>query len=130
MGKIEQNVGDRELELLRWIAENGPATVGETAKGFGEPRGLARTTVQTMLERLNRKQRLLREQTSGAACYRSPIPASDLLRDVVDSFVNGPLAGSISPFVAYLAESEQVTSKELAELEAMVERLQSKKRQS
>jgi predicted transcriptional regulator len=47
---------------------------------------------------------------------------------VVGGFVEQTLRGSVSPFVAFLAESEDVTEDELEELEALVFRLQSKKK--
>ena len=43
-------LGDQELETLRYISEHAPISVGEVAAGFGEPRGLARTTVLTVME--------------------------------------------------------------------------------
>jgi predicted transcriptional regulator len=82
-----------------------------------------------MLERLHRKQRLERRRTDdGLFRYVSPVAASELLRGVVHSFIEGPLAGSISPFVAYLAEASDISSEELAELESMVEQLQDRRR--
>ena len=48
-------IGDQELALLQHIDESGAASVGEVAASFGEPRGLARSTVLTMMERLRGK---------------------------------------------------------------------------
>ncbi|WP_258224035.1 BlaI/MecI/CopY family transcriptional regulator, partial [Stenotrophomonas sp. HMWF003] len=50
-----KTIGDQELALLQYVAEQGGATVGEVAAGFGEERGLARSTVLTMMERLRGK---------------------------------------------------------------------------
>ena len=47
-----RTIGDQELALLRYVAEEGPVTVGQAAEGFGAPRGLARSTVLTVMERL------------------------------------------------------------------------------
>jgi hypothetical protein len=44
--------------------------------------------------------------------------------------VSRTLGGSVSPFVAYLSEDAEVTPDELAELEALVARLQTKARRS
>ena len=48
-------LGERELELLRFISENAPLSVGQVAEQWGEPRGLTRSTVQVMMERIHRK---------------------------------------------------------------------------
>ena len=50
-----KTIGDQELALLQYIDEHAPATVGEVASGYGEARGLARSTVLTMMERLRAK---------------------------------------------------------------------------
>ena len=56
----KSTIGDQELALLHHIDECGHASVGEVAVGFGEPRGLARSTVLTMMERLRSKGYLKR----------------------------------------------------------------------
>ena len=124
-----KSIGDQELALLRYVAESGPATVGEATEGFGEPRGLARSTVLTMMERLRQKGHLEREQVEGVYRYFSPVSSGDLLRGAVRTFVEKTLDGSVSPFVAYLTESAEVSDSELAELEQLVSRLKSKKKE-
>lgn len=117
--------GDRELDLLSWVAEQGPVAVGQAASGFGEARGLARTTVQTMLERLRRKGLLRRRRQGGIFVYESPRSAAEIGRDLVRRLAQGPLGGSVSPFVAYLSEADELDEADLAELESLVERLRS-----
>ena len=124
-----KSIGDQEMALLRWVAEQGPRTVGQVAEGFGEPRGLARSTVLTMMERLRQKGHLDRRQVDGVFRYASVAPAGDLLRGAVRSFVEKTLSGSVSPFVAYLAESAEVSEGELAELEELVNRLKSRQKE-
>lgn len=119
----QKTIGDRELDLLRYIAERGDASVGEAAEEFGAPRGLARSTVMTMMDRLRKKGHLERRRQGGVYRYASPASTREVLHDVVASFVEGTLGGSVSPFVAYLADSGEVSESELAELEALVESL-------
>lgn len=122
-----KTVGDQELALLRHVAESGPSTVGEVVESYGEPRGLARSTVLTMMERLRQKGHLEREQVDGVYRYVSPVSEDDLLRGAVRTFVQKTLAGSVSPFVAYLTETAEVSDGELADLEELVARLKSRK---
>jgi len=120
-----RSIGDQELALLRYVAEQGPVTVGQAAEGYGAPRGLARSTVLTVMERLRQKGHLERRQVDGVFHYSSPLPTGEVMRGAVRSFVERTLAGSVSPFVAYLAESGEVSDAELSELERAVERLRS-----
>ncbi|MBP7149533.1 MAG: BlaI/MecI/CopY family transcriptional regulator [Acidobacteria bacterium] len=116
-------LGEQELALLRFVAGHGPLTVAEAVERFGQPRGLARSTVLTMMERLRQKGYLTRRRQQGVYRYASPVGADELLRGVVAEFVDRALGGSLTPFVAYLTESRELTDEERAELERLVERL-------
>ena len=124
-----KTIGDQELALLQYIGENEPASVGEVAAGFGEARGLARSTVLTMMERLRTKGYLQREQDEGVYRYSSTAEQQDVVNGAVGSFVEKTLQGSISPFVAWMSEKAEVSDNELAELQALVSKLQSQRRE-
>jgi len=126
-----KTVGDQELALLQHIAEHEAASVGEVAATFGEPRGLARSTVLTMMERLRAKSYLKRRQGDGGVYrYSTTARQDDVVRNAVGSFVEKTLQGSVSPFVAWMSERKNVSADELAELEALVATLQSKRKAS
>src|SRR4051812_21942255 len=93
-------IGDRELALLRFVAEKGLVSVGEAADRFGAHLGLARSTVLTMMERLRRKGHLRRRRDGGVYQYSSPLEQDAVLSGVVKRFVEETLAGSVSPVVA------------------------------
>jgi predicted transcriptional regulator len=124
---MKKAVGEQELVVLRFVAEHGPVTVGEVAERLGEPQGLARSTILTVMERLRQKGHLTRRKVEGVYQYSSPVPAAELLRGVVDEFVQRTLAGSLSPFVTYLSEADDVSEEELKQLQDVVARLQSRK---
>ena len=123
---MAKTIGDQELALLRFVADEGPISVGEAAERFGVPRGWARSTILTVMERLRAKKRLTRRRVQGVYLYSSREGADALLSGVVRSFVETTLSGSVSPFVAYLSDVEQITDAELAELERLVKRLRTK----
>ena len=116
-------LGDQELALLRLVSDTWPATVGEVAERFGEPRGLARSTVLTMMERLRRKGHLGRRLVNGVYRYRASASSTDVLRGLVQRFVERTLGGSVSPLVAYLDDSAELSDDELRALREIVDRL-------
>ena len=126
---IAKSIGDQELALLRYVAEQGPVSVGQVVEGFGTPRGLARSTVLTMMERLRQKGHLDREPADGVYRYSSPATSGEVMQGAVRSFVEKTLSGSVSPFVAYLTETAKVSDAELAELEELVARLKSRRKE-
>ena len=124
----EPTIGEQELTLLRYIADRGTATVGEAVDEFGTSRGLARSTVLTMMERLRRKGYLSRRMTQGVYRYRALSSSADLLKDAVGRFVERHLEGSVSPFLAYLSDSSELSEEEKQELERIVARLDAAQR--
>ncbi len=124
-----KTIGDQEMALLQYIAEQGDASVGEVAAAFGESRALARSTVLTMMERLRAKAYLRRKQVDGVYRYTTTAQQDDVVRSAVGSFVEKTLQGSVSPFVAWMSQRTEVSDDELAELEALVATLQSKRKE-
>ncbi len=124
----ESSIGEQELTLLRHIADRGSVTVGEAAEAFGAPRGLARSTVLTMMERLRAKGHLGRRMMEGVYRYRTRASSADLLKGAVQRFVERNLDGSVSPFLAYLSEAGRLTDEELQELEQIVTKLHAGRR--
>lgn len=54
---MKPSLGNQEIELLKYISDHSePIPVRDILEQFGEPRGLARTTVLTMLDRLLKKR--------------------------------------------------------------------------
>ena len=126
----DTTIGEQELALLRHIADSGGTSVAEAVEAFGSSRGLARSTVLTMMERLRRKRYLGRRAAGGVYRYRARTSSADLLKRAVGRFVERNLGGSLAPFLAYLSESSAVSDAELRELEELVARLNADKRKA
>lgn len=121
-------LGEQELEVLRYVNDRGPVSVREAFAEWAAPRGKARTTVLTMMERLREKGFLTRERSAdGTTFVYAPVVAkADLMRGLVQDFVEKTLGGSLSPFVAYLADAPNLSDKEMDELKRLVAELETK----
>jgi predicted transcriptional regulator len=128
MSSQPRSIGDQELALLHFISDRGQATVAEAVEGFGQPRGLARSTVLTMMERLRRKGHLGRRMNRHVYTYAPRTPHAAAVRQAIASFVERTLGGSISPFVTYLSERRELSDQEVADLEALLATLQRERR--
>lgn len=115
------SLGDQELALLRYVTDHSPVTVREAAAKFGEPHGLARTTILTMMERLRSKGYLTRGKDAGAFEYVPVVAKKELMQGLVHDFVEKSLGGSLSPFVAYLTEAQGLSERELSELRRLLD---------
>lgn len=117
-------LGELEIEVLQYISEHAPCTVREVTGDYAESRGLARTTMLTVMERLRKKGYLVRKQQDGAFAYSPAHKKGDVMHDVVKDFVEKTLGGSLTPFVAYLARAKDLAPGELDKLRELVEKME------
>src|SRR5438128_54326 len=99
------HVGEQELEVLQFVTDHAPIAGREVAERFAEERGLARTTVLTVIERLRKKGFLSRRRREGVYHYSPRVSKVELLQGLVGEFVQRTLGGSVSPVVAYLSRT-------------------------
>ena len=123
-------IGRAELRVLDYVQRHGPATVRQVADHFAETEGLVRTTVLNVMVRLWRKRHLTRRAGPGGAAgsghvYAAIQPRPQLLRSLVGTFVADVLGGSVSPFVAYLADgAEGLSDADREQLAALLRQLE------
>jgi len=117
-------IGRAELEILNYIQDHQPATVRDVAEHFARTKGHVRTTVLNVMRRLVHKGYLTRAKVEGVYQYRPKSPKPQVLRRLVSEFVEKALEGSVSPFVAYLAEDAELSGQDLRELRKLVELLE------
>lgn len=108
-----------ELELMQVIWRRGASTVAEVQENLEQE--LAYTTVQTMLNILERKKKLKRELRGRAFVYSASVSEQKAnghaLRDLVDRM----FGGSSEELVLSLVKSKQIHPKRLAKLARRLE---------
>lgn len=103
-----------ELRIMQVIWERGPSNVSEVQAELEPP--LAYTTVQTMLNILERKGRLKRELEGRAYVYSARVSREKALGQGVRDLVDRMFGGSSEALVMSLLENGQIDTKKLAEL--------------
>jgi predicted transcriptional regulator len=114
-------LGELETAVLRFIAEDPPLTVGQVYERFGKPRGLARNTILTIMERLRHKGCLIRNGDQPVYRYLPTESKAEIMRRLVSQFVQKSLGGSVDPLVAYLVNSSGLSEEEATELHRILE---------
>lgn len=110
--------------MLRYIAEQGSATVTDVGDHLATTKGITRNTALTMMERLRTKGYLQREKVDGVYRYSAGESKGRLLEQFVEDFVDGMLGGSVTPLMAYLGNRAEVDDKQLEALRALVQSLE------
>jgi predicted transcriptional regulator len=126
MADSKASLGPLETDILRYIGDHYPISVAEVAEHVAQTTGHARTTVLTVMVRLLRKGYLTRKTVGGGHRYSPKVPNQELLRGLVKDFVDTTLGGSVSPFVAFLAESGPISEDDLNRLKRLVREMEKK----
>ena len=123
--KDASQIGQEEMSVLEYVCQHQPISVRAVAEHF-EQFGKARTTILTMMERLRAKKLLSRKKIQGAFHYSSRETQDQIMHGVVGNFVQKMLGGSVSPFIAYLSESEELSPDDVDELKRLVAEIKQK----
>jgi predicted transcriptional regulator len=110
------------MELLLYIGERSPISVRDVAAHFEKEKGLARTTILTVMERLRTKGFLSRQKLDGIFKYSAKMEAGAVLSDKISDFVEKTLGGSVSPLLNYFSNSK-LSNQEIEQLRAIAARL-------
>ena len=80
---LKQVLGDLEADIMEYVWKNGQVTVRAVYEHLLTSRGLAYTTVMTVMSRLAEKELLIREQEGGAYVYQPAMAKEVYLQQVV-----------------------------------------------
>jgi predicted transcriptional regulator len=123
MSKNKQSLGELELEVLKIVSQLQPCTVSQIIEIMNKRRGSARTTILTVIQRLENKRFVTRRKIEGIFNYRTTSNISAVLIGLTKQFIDTMLDGSPVPFVTYLAESKGLTKKQVETLQAIAKEL-------
>lgn len=108
------NLTRLELKIMQVVWKHGKATVAAVQEKLTPP--LAYTTVQTMLNILERKGKLKRELQGRAYLYSAAVTearaSGQSLRDLIDRMFDG----SSEELVMSLLKTRQIDAKQLADI--------------
>jgi BlaI family penicillinase repressor len=108
------NLTKLELELMQVIWRLGSCSVSAVQAELDRP--LAYTTVQTMLNILERKGKLRRQLAGRAYVYSARVTEAKALGQGVRDLIDRMFGGSSEELVMSLLKNRQIDAKKLAEL--------------
>ena len=109
-----------ELQIMQVIWKRGSSSVSDVQQGLEQ--GLAYTTVQTMLNILERKGKLTRELRGRAFVYSATVSEAKASHHAVRDLVDRMFGGSSEDLVMSLVKSKQIDAKTLAKLSKRLEK--------
>ena len=101
---------------MKVVWKLGTATVRQVYETLLERRRIAYTTVMTMMNILEQKGYLQKEQADRAYVYQPTQPQQLVIRSMVREFLDRVFNGSAEPLLAHLIEDRHLTEKDLEEI--------------
>jgi len=111
---------EKQLRLLNIIWDRGHATTAEIHAELMEEKGYARTTVATMLSRLEKYGFLRHEAEENSFRYYPLIQRDEVQKVVVNSMLSNLFSGDSVALVNHLVEQRQLDNDDISELERIL----------
>ncbi len=121
------HLGDLQLAIMRVLWALGEATVAEVHRALAAERGLAPTTVATMLKKMEQKGVVAHRTEGRTFVYLPTVSEGEVTHSMVAQLGDRLFGGDVTAFVSHLIEEHDVDALELAELRALIARAEKKK---
>jgi len=113
-----------QLAILRVIWDRGEATVQDIWEALHAERGLAQTTVATMLSRLERRGVVTRRAQSRQYHYRAAVTEHAVQHSMVGELTERLFDGDVTALVQHLLSGADVSPGDLAKIRDMIARVE------
>lgn len=114
------HLGDLQLAIMRVLWELGEATVTDVHQALLDARGLAPTTIATMLKKMEDKGVVEHRADGRKFIYRPKVSEDQVTRGMVADLTERLFGGDPVALVSHLIARHEIQPDELSELERMI----------
>jgi len=108
------HLSELQLAVVRVLWKRGEATTAEVVADLAAERGLAQTTVATLLARLHKRGVLAQRRDGRTLVHRALISEAEVQRSMVASLIGTLFKGDAAALVAHLVREEELAPGDLA----------------
>ncbi len=124
----KETLGDLQLAIMRVLWASGEATAADVHDALERERGLAPTTIATMLMKMEKKG-VVRHYAQGRRfVYQPAVTEQRVRRSMVDTLRHRLFGGDAGAFVSHLLGEHEIEARELAEIKRQLRGLRPTKR--
>jgi BlaI family transcriptional regulator, penicillinase repressor len=110
-----------QMAIMRILWERGQATVAEIHEVLRAERGLALTTVATLLSRLEKRGVIAHETRQRQFIYRTLVTEAEVRRSMVHELTERLFDGDVAAMMSHLLNGREISPGDLARIKAMLE---------
>ncbi len=120
---MSERISSAEHEVMEVLWRESPLTAVEVAERVPAGRGWSIRTVKTLLSRLLAKGVLSHEEEGRRYLYRPAVAREDYVAQESRRLLDRLFGGRLTPLVAHLAERDDLSARDTAEIEALLKGL-------
>ena len=117
---------DSELEIMQLLWEHGPLTVRQLNDKLNENRRVGYTTTLKIMQIMTEKGILIRNTDQRSHVYTPTLQPEQVQSSVLDHVVKTVFRGSRSSLILQALGNHSSSAEELAEIKALIEKLEDK----
>jgi len=122
---MAERISDAEHAVMEVLWERAPLTATDVSEALEQERDWSLQTVKTLLSRLVAKSVVAHEADGRRYLYRPLVEREAYVAHESRRLVDRLFGGKVTPLVAHLSETQQLSDKDIAEIEALLKAIRS-----
>lgn len=118
-----ERISEAEHAVMTVLWERSPLTAQEVVERVPAERGWSANTVKTLLARLVAKNTIAHAEDGRRYLYRPLVAQADYVAAESRRWMGRLFGGKLTPLVAHLAERNELSAQDIAEIEALLKEL-------
>ncbi len=120
---MAERISDAEHLVMEVLWDQAPLSAQDVAERIGPERDWSANTVKTLLGRLLAKKVIGHEEDGRRYLYRPLVARDDYVSGESQKLMDRLFGGRLTPLVAHLAERDELSADDIAEIEALLKAL-------
>jgi BlaI family penicillinase repressor len=116
-------ISEAESRIMDALWRRGPLVVEDIIAEVAPGQQWTDATVKSLIGRLLKKQGLQSFRQGGRTYYRPLVAREDYMDAESQTFLDRIFGGRLAPFVSHFAERQQLTPEDVAQLKALIAKL-------
>lgn len=112
---------DLQYSILRVLWDRGHASAAEICQALQAERGLALSTVATLLTRLEKRGVVAHDTRARQYVYHPTVTESDVRRTMVSELTERLFDGDVTALMSHLLSAREMSPGDLARVKALIE---------
>ena len=120
---MTERISEAEHAVMEVLWDESPLTAQDVAERVDPARGWSANTVKTLLGRLLAKSAIAHQEDGRRYLYRPIVARDDYVSGESKRLIDRLFGGKLTPLVAHLAERDELSAQDIAEIEALLKEI-------